>query len=430
MDFTLQLWYRFTDALLQLTVQPFYYIGILLVVLQYRRQILLERKLFHTRLHSLLQETWRLLLWGLAGGAVVSLIMAFFGAVFYAEDIILLWMVSLLLLLFRVRFLCFAYSVGILGILHTVVVLFPDLQKVQELSLVVEPLANLHYPSLLALVGVLHLIEALLIRWQGVRAASPAFYEGKRGKIVGGYYLHGFWPIPLFLIVPLHNGDAVSAATLPWVPFLGGDVWSAGWTLLALPVVIGFSEMTVSRLPGQKVRLSSGMLLMYSVIMIVLAVSVEAWPIITMAAALGCILFHEVLIWYSRWEELQRSPLYVHDERGLMILGIVPDSPADAMGIVPGEIIYKANGMKVLSREQLHQGLRINPAFCKLEIINLEGQSKFIKRAIYAGEHHELGIILAPDSNAQYYVGFKHAHVFSYIRLNVSGLFRKKNKEA
>jgi hypothetical protein len=82
MDFALELWYRFTDALLQIITQPFYYIGIILVVLQYRRQILLERKLFHTRLHSLLQETWRLLLWGLAGGAAVSLIMAFFGAAF------------------------------------------------------------------------------------------------------------------------------------------------------------------------------------------------------------------------------------------------------------------------------------------------------------------------------------------------------------
>lgn len=429
MDFALQLWYRFTDALLQMITQPFYYIGIILVILQYRRQILLERKLFHTRLHSLLQETWRLLLWGLVGGAAVSLIMAFFGAAFYAEDIILLWMVSLLLLLFRVRFLCFAYSVGILGILHTVVMLFPGLQNVQSLSFFVKPIANLHYPSLLALVGVLHLIEAFLIRWQGVRSASPVFYEGKRGKIVGGYHLHGFWPIPLFLIIPLHTGDAASVSTLPWAPFLGADLWSAGWTILALPVVIGFTEMTLSRLPGQKVRLSSGMLLIYSVIMIIFAICVEAWPVTTIGAALSCILFHEVLIWYSRWEELQRSPLYVHDERGLMILGVVPGSPADAMGIAAGEIIYKANSIKVLSKEQLHQALRINPAFCKLEIINLEGQSKFINRAIYAGEHHELGIILAPDADAQYYVGFKHAHVFSYVRLNVSGFFRKKNKE-
>src|SRR3546814_2129717 len=44
--------------------------------------------------------------------------------------------------------------------------------------------SGLDIPSLIALVAVLHLVEAVLVRRQGARAASPLFFEGKRGRIV------------------------------------------------------------------------------------------------------------------------------------------------------------------------------------------------------------------------------------------------------
>lgn len=288
-----------------------------------------------------------------------------------------------------------------------------------------DTLRNVHMPSLLALVAVLHFIEAMLIRWQGSRAASPLFFQGKRGKIVGGYHLHGFWPVPLFLIVPMQTG---SGSSLPWSPLLG-DGWSMGWTFVAFPVVIGFTELTLSRLPRNKVRWSSGRLMVYSIVVFIMAAVIEIWPILTIGASLLCIIFHEVLVWYSSWEESLRSPLYVHDERGLLILGVIPSSPAEEMGIQSGEIIHGVNGVKVTTKEQLHQALQLNPAFCKLEVINLEGQSKFLKRALFSGEHHQLGIILAPDQDAKYYVGLKQTHIGTYLRMKLTGLLQSGVKE-
>ncbi|UUZ82654.1 hypothetical protein LJK88_00815 [Paenibacillus sp. P26] len=58
---------RGLQALLQPLLHPFYYVGILFIILQYRRQIAFERKLFSTKLHSLLSETWRTVLWGWSG---------------------------------------------------------------------------------------------------------------------------------------------------------------------------------------------------------------------------------------------------------------------------------------------------------------------------------------------------------------------------
>ena len=49
MDVLIQLLDRLLLAVGQLFTNPFYYIGILFILLHYRKQIQMERKLFHTR---------------------------------------------------------------------------------------------------------------------------------------------------------------------------------------------------------------------------------------------------------------------------------------------------------------------------------------------------------------------------------------------
>jgi len=425
MDFAFDLAMQFAEALKQILLQPFYYLGVLFVILQSRRQILMERRLFNTRLHSLVKETARTLLGGLLAGLCVSAVMLLFGAALTPTSLLLVWAVSFVLVLFRIRYLCLAYATGVLGVLHVIVTLIPGLSESESLKGVVAPIAELDMPSLLALVGVLHLAEALLMRWQGAGSATPMFYEGKRGKIVGGYHLQGFWPMPLFLVVPLGQTGGSAGAGLPWAPLLGGDSWSFGWEMIAFPVVIGFMESTISQLPRAKVRRSSALLLLYSAVIIGLAVLADFWPVFTMGASLLCLLLHEVLIWYSGWSELQRSPQFVHSGKGLTVLDVLPKSAAAEMGIKPGEILQKVNGMTVLSKEDLHRAMQLQSAFCKLDVVNAEGHVRFVQRPMFAGEHHQLGIILAPDQNAMYYAGTSSVNLFSYVRKKLTGFSSK-----
>ncbi|MCS7459924.1 PDZ domain-containing protein [Paenibacillus doosanensis] len=408
-------------ALFQLLIHPFYYIGILLIVLQYRRQIMFERKLFHTKLHSLISETWRALLWGWIGGILASVLMAAVGATLTVDAVILLWIVSLVFILFRVRFLCWAYAIGAIGIVHVLFLAIPALADAVPRQLA-EAVAGLNMPSLLALAAVLHLVEAVLVRIQGTRTATPMFYGGKRGKIVGGYHLQGFWPVALFLLVPVQGGSAIA---LPWTPLLGGDLWSGGWAIVGFPVMIGFAEMTMSRRPQEKVRMTSRMLIVYALAVLLLALLAYLWPVLTLVASLLCILLHEALLWYSRYDESRRSPIFVHDGRGLKVLGVLPGSAAEELGIVPGEILHKVNGFPVKTKQELHQAMQVNSAFCKLEVLNLEGESKFLKRAIFSGEHHQLGILLAPDQDALYYAEEKQTHIIAYMRKKLVGIASK-----
>lgn len=393
---------QLAEALLQLLLNPLYYIGLLLILLQYRRQMALERKLFHVKLHGMLGETWRAVLSGWLAGIAASLVMAVIGARLQPETVLLLWGITAVLMLVRARLACLAYAVGALGLLQGLYELIPSLRDINGMGWLKTAVVEADMPSLFALVAVLHLLEGMLVRWQGQRLSSPLFFEGKRGKLIGGYHLHGFWPVPLFLLIPAPGG-----LTLPWTPFFYGDAAAAGWTLMAMPALIGFTERTVAFLPKHKTERTSGRLYIYGSIILLLAVASEYVPLLVPVAAILGIVLHEALIWVSRREESNHRPLFVHERNGLKILAVLPNSPASVMGLEPGETIYKVNGEKVQTKEQLHQAMRLSSAFCRLEVVNGAGQNKFVSRALYAGDHHQLGLILCPDSDARYYVGEK-----------------------
>lgn len=396
MDLLLEGLWNVAEAVGQLFLQPFYYISIILIMLLYRRQVLLERKLFHVRLHGWLAQTWRTVLGGLLAGVGISLVSAFIGMTLTVEGILCIWIVTVLLLLIRVRYLCLAYSVGLLGVIQFGLNLFPAFTGSGWLAECVSAVRELNIPALLCLVGLLHLAEGLLVRWQGASFAGPLFFEGKRGKLVGGYQMQSLWPVPLLLLIPADTTGGV----LPWTPLFGGDAWQGGFGLMALPIVIGFSEMTTGMLPKAKAKITSGRLLGYGIVVIALALLAGWWSPLMLLAALAAILLHEGLVWFSRFEEQQRSPLFVHPQGGVKVLAVLPGSPAEELGILPGESIVRVNGVPVPTKEELHAALRIQSAFCKLEVRNLAGESKFLQRAIYAGEHHQLGAILAPDESA------------------------------
>ncbi|MFD2615582.1 PDZ domain-containing protein [Paenibacillus gansuensis] len=421
MEIALEVLHRFAGAFLQLLIQPFYYIGILLIVLQYRRQIKLERKLFHTKLHSLVDESLRTLVWGFLSGLGASVVLAFVGIGLKMEVVLLLWALSILLMFVRSRYLCFAYSIGLLGIIQFIVSFLPQaletpgfwgdmLRLVDEVSM----------PGLLVLVAVVHAVEALLVRGTGARSATPLFMESKRGKVVGGFQLYGFWPVPLFLTVPAADGGM----SVSWPTLFDGLQGAGGWTFLAFPLIIGFTEMTWTRLPSQKVRLSGFLLFGYSIAVLIMGLAAWYWAPFTIAASVGSIVLHEAMIRYSLRVEHEGSPMFVHDRRGLMVLDVLPGSPAAELGIVTGERIHKVNGVKVTRKEDLHAALGLQSAFCKLEVINLEGQSKFVQRALFAGEHHMLGVILAPDQQAMYVVDTNQTNLWTVLRGKLTGLSR------
>lgn len=385
------------SALLELVIQPFYWAGLLILLLYYRRQGLLERKLFHIRLHGYGGFAARALLGGLCAGAAVSLVLAGLGFTLTPQGATAVWITTLILLAVRVRFANFAYAVGVLGALQFVLGLVPGLPQGGFWGTAFAAVEGLNVPALLVLAALLHLAESGLIAWQGKSFALPTYIPGKRGRPVGAYVLRMLWLAPTLLLVPSENGPI---GALPWQPPLNGWLGlpeAAGYTLLALPVMFGMAEATWTLLPERKAARAARRGLMFGAALLALAFGAVFWPPMTLIAAVAGIALREALLRDGVREEDGQQAMYAHEGRGLKILAVQPGSPAEDMGILPGETLLKVNGSPVFTEQQMHEALRMNSAFCKLQVENRRGDSKFLQRPIYAGDHHQLGFVFAPD---------------------------------
>ena len=236
------------QAWLELLSLPYFYLAIAMVWWHAGREIALQRKMFHVRLYGALYVTLVRVGAGVAVGLVLSVVSLATGANLTPETLICVWAAMIVLALFKLRYICLAYAAGVLGLLHAVLAgIVPEGDRLgQSLGLGEGPLLDvllaiqqIDVPGLLLLAGLLHVAEGLLVRLQGAQLAIPLFLEGKRGKPVGAYSLSGVWPIPLLWLVP---ATGVGGFALPWTPWFGeGSGDAIVWSLMAFPVLIGFS---------------------------------------------------------------------------------------------------------------------------------------------------------------------------------------------
>lgn len=400
-------------------LNPILYLFLFFIYLHYRRQMNLERQLFAVRIQSPLLQTIRSVGMGVTAGLLISLLAGALGVVVQVQDLWLLWGLAILMALIRLRFLCFAYAAALLTILNGIAQLIPTWGSVPGIGPVWEMIGQAKPLPLLALVAIMHLMEAMLVRWNAGRDASPLFVEGKRGRIVGAYLLHSFWLTPLVMFVQLDNG-ALSGSFYPGWPFFSPEASTFG--LMLLPTVTGFSDMTQTMTPRKKSLQIARNLAGYAVILLALTVLAVLVPPLLIIAALFALFGHEALFFKSQIQERQSSPYFIQSSRGVKVMGVIPGTRAEEIGIVPGEIIVKVNGISVQNKEDLYPALQANSAFCKMEVLTHGGELKFVQCAVYAGNHHQLGIIVVPDANTSVYVDLKRASVVELIKQRLEKL--------
>ncbi|RYD07115.1 hypothetical protein N752_00605 [Desulforamulus aquiferis] len=144
-----------------------------------------------------------------AGGVIASYLMLVIGLTLSGSGLLYLWPLAILLMLIDARFLCFAYAGGILAF-----------------SSLVFGWPNVSVPQVLGLVAILHMVEAFLIYVSGHQGAVPTFIKNTEGKVVGGFALQKFWPIPLTAWWWLGRLPCLTAV---WVCPSGGPLSREAW---------------------------------------------------------------------------------------------------------------------------------------------------------------------------------------------------------
>lgn len=377
-------------GILKFFLHPVLYISLFLAAYLGVSRVKRERKNFSVRAENAYFELKQLFPIGLIIGLVISVISIAVGLVIPFAAIILIGALTILAsLIGRVRLLSPAYAVGLtffilifIGGKSLPIPLFQDAFKQLEGTV---------FPSVAVLLGLFIIGEGFLIYYNGKKGTSPMLITSKRGYKVGIHEAKRLWLVPVFLVIP---GSAVT------IPFDWWPVFSIGdnmFSLLLVPFAVGFHEKIKGMLPKEAVETQGKRVIALGVVILALSIGSYWVPVLSIIAAGLAILGREVLTIIRYWTE-ENLPFYFSKRKnGLMILGILPESPASKMGLSIGEVIIKVNGVPVTNKKEFYEALQKNRAYCKLEVVDHNGEVRFAQRALYEGEHHELGILFVHE---------------------------------
>ncbi|HET7626950.1 MAG TPA: PDZ domain-containing protein [Bacillales bacterium] len=372
---------------LQLFMQPLLYLFLLYLVLLHHFRVKKERRQFHVRVYGFWRGVKQALLPGLAAGLLCSVVLVAAGVVLTEGALVLFaCLYTLGMLTWRLRLLSpsFPLSASVLLIyygppLHTGVNFLDRwMLQGQQTSL----------PSILILLGLLIVTEAVLIRASAANTV-PRLLPGKRGKSVGAHEARKFWLLPLVVLLP---GDAWPSFSY-W-PLFGAD--DGSFTVTVVPFGLAFYALITYQAPERAVRTVAKRQLTLGVIVLAAAVAAlyyadHAW--IPPVTAVFALLWQVVWIIVDAQRRNHRSHYFAPHSDSLVVVGVLPESPAEKLGIHVGERIQKVNGVPVSSEERFYEALQQNAAYCKMEVLNESGEVRFVQGAVYQGTHHELGLL-------------------------------------
>lgn len=332
---------------------------------------------------------------GLLGGILGSIVLILLGVDISGIAVGQLWLVAVLLMLIKPRFLCFAYAAGLLSV-SSLLLGYP----------------HINIPQLMGLVGVLHLVESILIYVNGTFSPWP-IYVNKQGSLRGGFNLQQFWPIPLVALITVGVIEPRGAIVTPdWWPLLQpAAIFSQSHTYILVPVLamLGYGEISTTKTPAQAVRKSSWHLLIFSMGLICLSIIASHLSILLPLLALYSPIGHELVIWLGMRAE-NRAPLYIAPQQGVMLLDVLPATLAHRYGLRSHDVILTVNGEAVHSYQEI-VNLGTGPEGNLLLEITRDGQ--FLKKRLKLKGQQHIGIIPVPEGNNASYLCVSDDEIFS-----------------
>lgn len=401
-------------SIISLLTSSLFWLIVLVVGVQYSRMGRRSRELLNLPQEPVWPITLMAAVFGLGGGILGSFLLVLVGISVQEIGITYLWITAIVLMFIQQRFLCFAYAGGVLA-LSRLIFGFPQVS----------------IPQLMGLVAILHAVEALLILLSGHLKPIPLYIRTKEGRVVGGYNLQKFWPLPLVALVAwmLPSQELIQGSiNMPdWWPLIKPEFLTGKGEIMymMMPVVaaLGYGDIAVSEYPRTKTRRAALELALYSMILLLFSVWAGLMPALAWLPALFGPLGHEFLINIGQRREMRGSPVFVPPERGIMILHVISGSPLSKAGIKDGDIILKINGYLLDQEYYLHEVLL--EAGNNLDIEYLAGEKKKPKRTRLTREFGEpLGMVPVPHWSDGTYVEISGS--LSMVERWYNRIFRKK----
>lgn len=401
---------QYAAVVLSYIFEPIFWIMLIILFMQYKKLEEVQKDIYGVVKYRKLDMLASSILAGILGGMFTSIILTTFGITFNKlEGVIFLLLLSILMMvILDPHFICLSYSGGIVSLISLVLTYLNTrgIINIKQIP-VVSSLLNFDVSAILILVALLHLVEATLMYFDGARYPIPMFFK-RDGRIIGGFLMTRFWTIPLMilLLVSLTPIAGDSIPTPNWWPLirpagLPRDLRDAVFSLTPLLAILGYGDFTVSQMPKQKVKKSSMYLFMFSIILFILSViSIKIYAFKYIAAIFSPVA-HEFTIVLNRKKELNSKYLWEVTYDGINVLDVVPNSPAEKMGLKSGDKIIAINNKRVNSLYDAQVILNEADRYLWVDAVDLNGKMRKLEFYNYKDELDSIGIISIPQAEGE-----------------------------
>jgi len=364
-----------------------YWSFILIVIVGYKR-IRQERKQFGVKIFDVFSEWKKTWIISLLAGLFISLLNLGLGIVLSYESILILGIVVILLSIsFRLSLLSASYT---MGITFLIVLLSPLLLQFQTF-LGVKSFTEIDLTGIVILLSIFLFVEAILLNNVKREETFPELSMSDRGIWIGQHRLKKLSLIPFFVLIP-------SGMITPFAPFWPYfSIGDESYSIILVPFIIGFDYVVRGSLPQDAARRISKSVHILGLVILLLALGSIYISWLSLVAVLIAIIGREFINYKHRVEDKNAIPYFNPVAAGLKVLAVIPGTPGDRLGIQVGETILKVNNEEINSVQGLYTALQESGAYFKIDVLNDEGEVRFVQSALYEGDHHELGLTFAGE---------------------------------
>lgn len=380
---------------------------------QNKKTSLMQKMIVGERLNSPIELTVSQIVIGIFAGAIGSVLLAYLGVVFNENSSVdLVFLISILLMVWGQRFVCFAYSGGVLALFSLILDKLAQLYSGTtvhlfgyNLNLANLDIFKIDVVALMTMIAVLHFVEGILVIIDGKRGAIPVF-TNRDDKIIGGFALQRYWVLPTALLIMLSSANAgfvgEQTATPNWWPLVKTSIppnilRDALITLIPFYGVIGYNSVTFTKNKSEKSLLSGLIIIIFSGILYTFAQLASLNFILKLFVAILAPLGHEAMLNLQKYAEIKGKPRYINSDEGIMVLEVAPSSPAHEMGIKSGDVLVAINNRQIDNEQDILDIVKEGASFLWLKIKTGENG---IREVSYnkMNEGKRLGIVFVPKN--------------------------------
>jgi len=349
-----------------------------------------ERSDFHISVYPPLQELRYLLSSGWVAGIILSVISVANGFTISFGIVVTLFITTTIFTLIGgFRLLSSAFT---MGFVFLVIYLSNQFHfQFPWLGQYIEKTTNASLAGVAILVGFLLIVEGILMVRSGGKESSPKYRRSRRGLTVGAFHAKGMWLIPMFCFLPA----GPLTAPFSWWPTF--DWGTHSYSLILVPFIIGFQQQIQSSLPEAAVKKLGKQIIAAGIMTAAIAAGGLWISILSVIAIVFAIVARAWISYQHRVREGANPYYFTPRDNGLIILTVIPGSPAEKLSLKTGEVIHKCNGQVVRNTDEFYLALQKNSAYCKLEVLDTNEQVRFAQGALFEGDHYELGIITVEE---------------------------------